>query len=283
MPAPMIAIRFMNNSDLITVVSSRAVAGWVFAAAAMAALWALHLKMRNAAVVDAGWTALVAALAVWDAIAGDGLPARRLLIAAMMAAWGARLTWYLVVDRILAGREDARYAALRQARGGGANAWFFWFFQAQAIAAVLFSAPAFFSTMNRAPEFSLAEKGAVVLWIVAVCGEAIADAQLSRFKRDPANRGRTCQAGLWRYSRHPNYFFEWLTWMAFAAFAAAAPWGWLAFGCPAAMLFLLFKVTGIPATEAQAVRSRGDEYRAYQRSVSVFVPWFRRSPRTTTP
>jgi len=113
-----------------------------------------------------------------------------------------------------------------------------------------------------------------VLWLIAISGEALADAQLAAFKRHAANRGRVCDAGLWRYSRHPNYFFEWLIWMAYAVFAFPSPYGYLALIIPAVMLFFLFKVTGIPATEEQSLRSRGDKYREYQRTTSRFVPWF---------
>ena len=117
----------------------------------------------------------------------------------------------------------------------------------------------------------------VLLWAVALTGEAVADRQLARFKARPSSRGRTCREGLWRYSRHPNYFFEWLVWVAYALFALASPYGALALICPVVMLYLLFRVTGIPATEAQALRSKGDDYRRYQATTSVFVPWFPRS------
>ena len=80
--------------------------------------------------------------------------------------------------------------------------------------------------------------------------------------------------GLWRYSRHPNYFFEWLVWVAYCVFAWPSPWGWATIYCPLLMLFFLFRVTGIPMTEEQALRSRGDDYRDYQRTTSAFVPWF---------
>jgi steroid 5-alpha reductase family enzyme len=113
--------------------------------------------------------------------------------------------------------------------------------------------------------------------MVAFTGEVTADRQLERFKADAVNGGRTCQVGLWRHSRHPNYFFEWLMWVACATFASGSPWGWTAFVCPAAMIVLLVKVTGIPPTEAQAIRSLGDAYREYQRTTSAFVPWFRRA------
>jgi steroid 5-alpha reductase family enzyme len=84
---------------------------------------------------------------------------------------------------------------------------------------------------------------------------------------------------LWRYSRHPNYFFEWLIWMAFTLFALSSPYGYLALVSPILILFFLFRVTGIPATEAQALRTKGDDYRQYQQTTSVFVPWF---PRNST-
>ena len=109
-------------------------------------------------------------------------------------------------------------------------------------------------------------------------GEAVADAQLTAWKRDPKNRGVTCRVGLWACSRHPNYFFEWLTWIAYALVATATPMGWLGWIPAGLMLFFILKVTGIPPTEAQARKSRPD-YADYQREVSAFVPWFpRRKP-----
>ena len=113
---------------------------------------------------------------------------------------------------------------------------------------------------------------------MALAGEALADRPLEWFKKDPKNRGRVCQVGLWRYSRHPNYFFEWLAWMAFALFALPSPLGFLSLACPALMLWFLLKVTGIPATEAQALRSKGEAYREYQQSTSAFFPWRPKSP-----
>jgi steroid 5-alpha reductase family enzyme len=100
--------------------------------------------------------------------------------------------------------------------------------------------------------------------------------QLNAFKANAANRGKTCRAGLWKYSRHPNYFFEWLIWVAFCLFAIDSKYGYLALFPPALMLYFLFRVTGIPATEAQALRTRGEDYRRYQETTSVFVPWFPR-------
>jgi len=249
--------------------------GWIVAAVVMAALWAWNVRTTNAGIVDVGWTGLVGGLAVLDAFAaGGGMLGRRVAIAAMMGLWAARLTVFLLTDRVLGRPEDGRYAELRRTHAPRANVWFFWFFQAQAVAAVFFSTPALLSTANGSPRFAAAEVVAMAVWAVAFAGEATADRQLLQFKKNPANKGKTCQVGLWRYSRHPNYFFEWSIWIAYALFATASPWGWTAWICPAALLYLLFKVTGIPATEAQALRSRGDEYRRYQQTTSAFVPWF---------
>jgi steroid 5-alpha reductase family enzyme len=248
--------------------------GWSGAAALMATLWAWHLRLRNAGIVDVGWAVSVGGLALFYGVFGPGDPWRRALMAMMMTVWGTRLAWYLLHDRVLDRPEDGRYAELR-ARGSVAASWnFFPFFQAQAVAAVLLSIPALLAALDPEPSFGVVEFAAVGLWIVALAGESIADRQLEHFKAQPGNRGRTCRTGLWRYSRHPNYFFEWLIWVAYALFASASPYGWLAAACPLLMLYLLFRVTGIPATEAQALRTRGDDYRHYQATTSAFVPWF---------
>jgi steroid 5-alpha reductase family enzyme len=114
----------------------------------------------------------------------------------------------------------------------------------------------------------------VIVWLIAVAGETIADRQLARFRRDPANRGQVCRAGLWRYSRHPNYFFEWVHWLSYVLIGHGE---WLTWIGPVGMLLFLFRVTGIPYTEMQALKSRGDRYREYQSTTNVFFPWFPRS------
>ena len=134
------------------------------------------------------------------------------------------------------------------------------------------AAPALIASRNAAVAVSPFELLGALIWLVAVVGEAVADRQLREFKANPANTGTVCRVGLWGWSRHPNYFFEWLIWVSFATFALGSPWGWLGIFCPMLMLYFLLRVTGIPATEAHAVRSRGEAYRQYQREVSAFVP-----------
>ena len=127
---------------------------------------------------------------------------------------------------------------------------------------------------NDTQAIHLLEWTGLALWATALAGEVLADRQLARFRGAPGNRGKTCRAGLWRYSRHPNYFFEWLIWCAYSLMTLPAPYGWIGLANPLLMLFLILKVTGIPANEARALQTRGEDYRRYQRSTSAFVPWF---------
>jgi steroid 5-alpha reductase family enzyme len=247
--------------------------GWPIAAAVMGALWLLQTRTRDATSVDIAWSALLGLFAVVYARLGDGDTARRALVAATVACATWRLALHLYTDRARAGREDGRYAKLRSEWGASAQRNFFLLFQTQAVLAVALSLPFALACTSTASLGAL-DFAALALWCAGLVGEGVADRQLARFKRDPANRGRTCRVGLWRYSRHPNYFFQWCLWIAYAVFGLSAPWGAVGFAAPVAMLGLILFVTGIPPTEAQALRSRGDDYREYQRTTSAFVPWF---------
>jgi steroid 5-alpha reductase family enzyme len=249
---------------------------WALGAAIMLGLWVWYRRHRNAGIVDVGWSISLPLMTVVYASLAPGDLWRRWLIAGMFCLWGGRLAAHLLRDRVVGQEEDRRYAELRARHSPAVALDFLLFFQAQALLAVMLSIPALIAVFNTEPHIAALEVGAVLLWAVALTGEAVADRQLARFKAQPSSRGRTCREGLWRYSRHPNYFFEWLVWVAYALFALASPFGALALICPVVMLYLLFRVTGIPATEAQAIRSKGDDYRRYQASTSVFVPWFPR-------
>jgi len=245
--------------------------------ALMLLLWLIHLPLKNAAIVDAGWAGGLALLGAIYAAVGGGHAPRSWLVAAMAMLWGLRLAFYLLFTRVIGHPEEGRYVQLRREWGGSLPLKFLAFFQFQALLCIVLSVPFLAAAVNPRPAITLLEYGAASLWLVAFTGEWMADHQLHVFKSNPANRGKTCRAGLWKYSRHPNYFFEWLIWVAFALFASGSPHGYLAWICPLLMLFFLFRVTGIPATEAQALRTKGRDYEQYQRSTSVFVPWFPRS------
>ncbi len=242
----------------------------------MLVLWAWATRHKDASCVDVAWAGLLGVLAIGYAAFAEGDPHRRILIGAMGGLWGLRLAFHLFRDRIWkAKEEDGRYQQLRAEWGNQATPKFFVFFQAQGLLDVLLAIP-FLVAASRLGPLGLTDYLGGALWVTGWVGESIADAQLARWRRDPANKGRTCRAGLWNYSRHPNYFFEWLMWCSYAVVASgpAVSWAWTTWLAPAVMLLLILKVTGVPPTEARALRSRGEDYRRYQRTTSVFVPWF---------
>jgi steroid 5-alpha reductase family enzyme len=248
--------------------------GWAMMAGFQAVLWLVQRARRDAGVVDVGWAAGLGILALYYAWADDGWLPRRLLLATLVSIWSFRLAFYLLRDRVLhAKEEDGRYQALRAAWGKRAQPWFFLFFQAQGLLDSILSIPFLIILGRKTGPFTPWALDAVAVWLVAVTGESIADRQLAAWRADPANRGRTCRSGLWAWSRHPNYFFEWLHWWTYPLLAIGAPWAAATLFAPAFMLFFLFKVTGIPATEARALVTRGEDYRRYQREVPMFLPW----------
>ncbi len=264
---------------MTTAILIRLGAAWATGAVIMIGLWLWARRIGNAAWVDVGWAGSFAiVVATWTVVFGTPRAAAPLAIA--VVAWSARLAIHLATDRVIGHPEEGRYVELRRrwSRGGSADRAFFVFFQAQALLVGIL-ASGFVIAWVAAP---LPGWRGGLRWLalplaaLAIVGEAVADAQLRAWKRDPAHRGGVCDVGLWGWSRHPNYFFEWLIWVAYLTWSLAYPWGAIAALAPALMLATLFKVTGIPATEAQSLRSRGDAYRAYQRRVSAFVPWFPR-------
>lgn len=247
--------------------------GLNFAMIFMAVVWAICRKLNNAGFVDVAWS-YGFALVVWLFVAlGPGDPARKFLIAFMVTLWSLRLGTHLLV-RVIKHHphEDPRYAALREHFPQRTWFMFFGFFELQALLIGLLCAPFAIACSNPAPGLNLWELGAALLWGLAFCGEMLADLQLKKFRANPENQGKVCATGLWRYSRHPNYFFEWVVWIAYFLFAVGSPWGWVTFYCPLLMLHFLLNVTGVPPAEEQSLKSRGDAYRAYQQRTSKFIP-----------
>jgi steroid 5-alpha reductase family enzyme len=251
--------------------------GWGAAAVLMSVLYVVQRRTRDATAVDAGWAASLVLAAVLYALLGPGETSHRVLIAAIAGLEYLRIA--LLVRGRLGKAEDSRYQELRSrwATRGREQTTFAIFYQAQALVAAALSLPFLLAVFNRHQGLEPVEWAGAALWLVAAPLEALADLQLKRFKADPANKGTTMRRGLWRYSRHPNYFFQWLVWVAFALVAVAAPWGWLGFFAPALILYLILFVTGVKPAEEAALKSRGDDFRRYQRETSVFVPWFPKS------
>ena len=254
---------------------------WAAVSVLMLTLWLVSLGTKNAAIVDVGWTFGLLTCAIVYVITGGGDSWRNAILVLMVGVWAFRLGGYLFFTRVWRQPEEGRYQQIRRDWKTNINLKFFFFFEFQGLLDVVLSLPFLVASVNTRPQISTIEYIGLLLWAGAIAGEAVADAQLNAFKADPLHRGKTCRVGMWNYSRHPNYFFEWFIWVSWLIFALGSRHGWIAVICPALMLYFLFKVTGIPATEAQALRSRGDDYRQYQQTTSVFVPWFKSVPAGT--
>jgi len=245
---------------------------WALTAALQLALYLLQRRTGSATAVDAGWAASLAGMAILYAILGGGELEHRVLIAVMAGLAFGRLT-YLIVQRV-GGEEDRRYQELRRRwrERGREQGTFLVFYQAQAVIAVLLSLPFLAAAYNDHDGLEVLELVGAAVWLVGAVLEAVGDHQMSAFRRDEASGGKVIDVGLWRYSRHPNYFGQWLTWCGYALVGLAAPWGWVGLLSPLLMLYLILRVTGVPPMEERMLESRGDAYRAYQRRTSVFVP-----------
>lgn len=244
---------------------------WLGSALAMAGVWAYARSASNIGYVDVAWAALMGLMAVAVALGSHGAIMPRCFVATLVALWALRLAHHLFV-RVHNRPEDGRYGYLRQ-HWQGHQGKFFVFFQLQAIIVTLFALPLLVAASNPIGAITAWTVAALTVWVLAVGGESIADRQLAAWVANPANKGKACRSGLWAWSRHPNYFFEWLHWFAYALLAIGGPMAWLALSGPLLMFAFLYRVTGIPYTEAQSLRSRGEDYRAYQREVSAFFPW----------
>lgn len=240
----------------------------------MAGAWLVQQRTGNSGWVDTIWTfslGLVGAVGALWPMAGQPVTARQWLVAALVAIWSLRLGSHIAM-RTAGITDDPRYAAFAKEWGVDSPRKMFIFLQNQGLGSIplvfaIFVAAHFPSTELRLQDYL----GALILF-GGITGEAIADAQLVKFRSDPANKGKVCDAGLWALSRHPNYFFEWFGWLAYPVIAIAPDygWGWLTLLGPVFMYWILVHVTGIPPLEEQMLRSRGDAYRAYQSRTSKF-------------
>ncbi len=254
----------------------------------MALLWLRQRQTGNAGTVDIAWSFGTGLAGVWLAMApivgASSNISRQSLVAVMAAVWAIRLGSH-IWRRVVSEEEDGRYRELRESWGDNLQRRLFWFFQMQAVAAVLFAVPIFIAARNPDPTIGWADYLGLAIWVVALGGESIADRQLARFKATASRAGQVCDHGLWGYSRHPNYFFEWVHWFAYVVIAFGAVsyyhWAWLTLVGPAFMLHFLIRVTGVPPTERHLLASRGDAYRAYQQRTNMFFPGPSR-PRSDT-
>lgn len=248
--------------------------------ALMAGAWVAQQRTGNSGWVDTTWTLSLGLVGVGSAlwpVAGAAPNARQWLVAALVAIWSLRLGIHIAI-RTAGSTDDPRYAAFAKEWGADSPRKMFLFVQNQAFASIPLVFAIFVASRFPGEALRLQDYLGALILLVGIAGEGLADAQLKAFRENPANKGRVCDAGLWRWSRHPNYFFEWFGWLAYPVIALsldhplAYPWGWATLLAPIFMYWILVHVTGIPPLEAQMLRSRGDRYRDYQSRTSAFFP-----------
>lgn len=237
-----------------------------------AAAWAWCVKLKNFSPVDAFWASGIGLTSLFFLLVETPDP-KQLTAAVLIAAWAARLNFHLA-KRIAKHHpeEDSRYIKLREVWKGRENSAFFWFFQAQAISVFLLALPFYLIATDPDPAWRPLHLIGAAVTVIGLFGETLADQQMAAFKASDPDPKSVCRKGLWRYSRHPNYFFESVIWTGFFLFAAGSPWGWTTIYAPAIITYLLLKVTGIPPTEASALKRKGEAYRQYQQTTSPFIP-----------
>jgi steroid 5-alpha reductase family enzyme len=239
-------------------------------ALAMSGAWALQRATRNAGWVDAVWSGATGLVGAACALAPGPIDSRQLIVATLAALWSARLAWHIAQRTAGGAPEDARYAEFRRDWGAAFESRLFWFLMIQAAAAWVLVLSITLAAHRPGP-LRAADGLAIAILLVSVAGEAVADAQLRAFRR--AGSGGICDRGLWGWSRHPNYFFEFLAWCAYPIFAIdLSGHGLASLAGPAMMFWLLRYVSGVPPLEKSMLARRGDAFRAYQQRVSAFVP-----------
>lgn len=247
----------------------------------MALAWAVQQRTGNSGWVDTIWTYSLGLIGAWSAMfpatvfvsIGDTFTSRQWLVAVLVALWSLRLGGH-IAERSSEIKNDPRYAEMAAEWGKDAPRQMFIFLQQQAVGSVPLVYAVFIAAHHPAASLRLQDYLGALILLTGIFGEAIADAQLKAFRTDPANNGKICDKGLWKYSRHPNYFFEWFGWLAYPVIAISLNywWGWLTLIASLFMYFILVYVTGVPPLEKQMLQSRGNAFRNYQNNTSPFFP-----------
>lgn len=233
------------------------------------AAWSLSVAIRNVSFVDSLWSLFFLVAAIVFALDLETLSARSVLVLALVTIWSLRLSVYITVRNWGEG-EDYRYRKIRANNDPGfAFKSLYLVFWLQGLLAWLISAPLHPAITSSTP-LGLLDALAVLLWLVGFIFEAGGDYQLSRFKKNPASKGKVLDTGLWALTRHPNYFGDFCIWWAFWLFAAAAGAWWTIFA-PVLMSFLLLKVSGVAMLE-KTIGKRRPEYEDYVRRTNAFFP-----------
>jgi steroid 5-alpha reductase family enzyme len=251
--------------------------GMASALGLMTLVWIASVIRRDASLVDRAWGLVFVLLAGVYLVGAEDPTPRSYLAAALVTIWGVRLSVYLTWRNWGEG-EDWRYGMMRERYPKRfALTSLVTIFWGQGLAAVGVGTPLLAAVRDGQPEsLGWLDGVGVAVWIVGFVFEAVGDRQLAKFKSDPLNRGRVLDGGLWRYTRHPNYFGDATQWWGLGLIGSAAGAWWSILG-PAGMTFVLLRVTGVILTERHLRSSRGGAYEDYVRRTSPFIPWPPRS------
>jgi steroid 5-alpha reductase family enzyme len=239
----------------------------------MMVLWLISLRLQNSSIVDIFWgTGFVIATWLYFALTPDGFPLRKVLIGILVTVWGLRLSIH-ILTRNWGKAEDFRYQKWR--REAGPRWWWQSYFQVfllQGLLLWIISAPLLAAQSSSLPDrWTFFDLAGLVLWAVGFFFESAGDLQLARFKADPTHKGKVLDSGVWRYTRHPNYFGDSAQWWGYFLIAAGAGGWWTVFS-PVIMTLLLLRVSGVALLEKTLETRPG--YREYVERTSAFIPWF---------
>ena len=242
----------------------------------MTLLWLVSLALKNSSIVDIFWgTGFVIVTWVAFVLTPDGFVLRKWLLNVLVTIWGLRLSLH-ILTRNWGKPEDFRYQAWRKAAGA---AWwwrsFFKVFFTQGVILWIVAAPLLAAQISAQPnQLTWLDYIAVLVWLIGFFFEAVGDWQLVRFKANPVNKGKVLQTGVWRYTRHPNYFGDAAQWWAYYLIALAAG-GWWTIFSPIIMTTLLMRVSGVTLLE-KSLKETKPGYKEYVETTSEFIPWFPR-------
>ena len=254
-------------------------AGAAMLSAAMLGAWWLQRRTQNTGWIDVIWSFSVGAVALLAALAplsADPSPTpRQAAVACLVGVWSVRLGWHILL-RTRAVGDDPRYRKMIQGWGDGADGRMLRNLQIQAGVGLLLCLAVVLAARNPYPSLRTQDVLGGLILLAGIVGEMVSDHQLRQCRQQLGGRA-VCDTGLWRLSRHPNYFFEWLCWCAYPIIAidlgGSNPFGWFALIAPLCMYWLLTSVSGIPPLEEHMMRTRGEAYRSYQRRTKAFFPF----------
>ena len=237
-------------------------------------LWIWSVFIKNVSIVDIFWGLGFVVVNTFYVFMSGELNARKIVILTLVCIWGFRLAIYLAIRNIGKG-EDFRYQEFRQNYGPKRYWWFSYFqtFLLQGILIMIISLPLLGINYNNINgNLEILDYLGIIIWIIGFTFETVGDFQLSNFKRDPKNKGKILHTGLWKYTRHPNYFGDSAVWWAYGIFSIAAGSYWQAIGA-VIMTLLILKISGVSLLE-KTLKETKPQYKEYIQKTSSFIPWF---------